>query len=135
MNGIKHDTPHAASAAANAPSNLSEKALPPIQGALHSAQKAAKDAVGSARDATSSSSLTTEYPVPQSHPDSQIADYVLVFQHIAKKYLRSSTKVPAAERSKIAAELAAPPSARPTGGALRLPPRRALHPASPAALL
>lgn len=104
MNGIKHDTPHGASAAANAPSNLSEKALPPIQGALHSAHKAAKDAVGSARDATSSSSLTTEYPVPQSHPDSQIADYVLVFQHIAKKYLRSSTKVPAAERSKIAAE-------------------------------
>ncbi|CBQ69260.1 related to IST2-Plasma membrane protein that may be involved in osmotolerance [Sporisorium reilianum SRZ2] len=106
MNGVKHDvssggppaTPpkmSSSSSSSGIAASLSEKALPPIQGALHSAKQAANQLV----DSTSS-----EYPLPQSHPDSQIADYVLVFQHIAKKYLRSSAKVPASERAKIAAE-------------------------------
>ncbi|SPO29722.1 related to IST2 - Plasma membrane protein that may be involved in osmotolerance [Ustilago trichophora] len=115
MNGVKHDMTAAAptpppkqssssmksdSAGATA-SSISEKALPPIQGALHSAKQNAKDLIDTSSFNTSAS---TEYPIPQSHPDSQIADYVLVFQHIAKKYLRASAKVPASERTKVAAE-------------------------------
>ncbi|CDS01550.1 related to IST2-Plasma membrane protein that may be involved in osmotolerance [Sporisorium scitamineum] len=91
-------------------SSFSEEALPPIQGALESAKQGATDLVDSTStvkstcSSTASHSASSEYPLPQSHPDSQIADYALVFQHIAKKYLRSSTKVPASERAKIAAE-------------------------------
>lgn len=116
MNGIKHDVssassggppptppkqPHSESVPAAAPS-ISEKALPPIGGAITSVKQGARKVTSSAHQLTSSSS--EEYPVPQSHPDSQIADYVLVFQHIPKKFLRASAKVPASERSKIAAE-------------------------------
>lgn len=117
MNGIKHDLPTSSSSggpavpskqtssAAGALNTASEKALPPIQGALTSVKQSAQDLAGSARQATSNtSSDVSEYPVPQSHPDSQVADYVLVFQHISKKHLRSSTKVPASERAKIASE-------------------------------
>lgn len=104
MNGVTHDSPSAApaippkqsssSSTGQTASNLSEKALPPIQCAVHSVKQGVKDVVDP----------SSEYPVPQSTPDSQIADYVLVFQHISKKHLRSSTKVPASERAKIAAE-------------------------------
>ena len=106
MNGVKHDVPASLAPApppkststtsvAESASSISEKALPPIQAALDSAKQGTKDLVDSSN---------SEYPLPQSHPDSQIADYVLVFQHVAKKHLRSRTKVPASERAKIAAE-------------------------------
>ncbi|SPO30830.1 related to IST2 - Plasma membrane protein that may be involved in osmotolerance [Ustilago trichophora] len=118
MNGIKHDMTAAAPApppkqpssgvtdsVGAAASSISEKALPPIQGALDSVKKSAKDLIDTSSSThTTNNSGSTEYPIPQSHADSQIADYVLVFQHIAKKYLRASVKVPASERSKVAAE-------------------------------
>lgn len=122
MNGIKLDAPAAPSPPRKQPSggadsegaaasSVSEKALPPIQGALHSAKQGAVGLADSARRITSSgdknsfsSSAAAEYPVPQSHPDTQVADYVLVFQHVAKKYLRASVKVPASEKAKIASE-------------------------------
>lgn len=121
MNGVKHDqsgappTPSkrwssglAENVGAGA-SSVSEKAPPPIQGALDSAKRSAKQVVDSAssiniKSGSISHSASAEYPVPQSHPESQIADYVLVFQHVAKKYAGASAKVPESEKAKIAAE-------------------------------
>lgn len=94
MNGIKHDAPPPTPPKQSSSAAAQEKALPPIE-------NAARVLVGSA---STSSLHGKEYPLPQSHPDSQIADYVLVFQHIARKYLRAGAKVPASEREKIAAE-------------------------------
>ena len=99
MNGIKHDKPETPpSPPPKQPSagTLTEKALPPIEGALHSAKQVLSS--------TAAGKGAGEYLVPQSHADTQVADYVLVFQHVPKKYLRASAKVPASERAKIAAE-------------------------------
>ncbi|PWY99963.1 hypothetical protein BCV70DRAFT_217012 [Testicularia cyperi] len=129
MNGIKHDSAPSPppKASLSAPSNsaggspggisgvaatISEKALPPIQGAAKSVSDAAKSVTtGSGGGTTTTTSSTTisekdqgSYPIPHSTADSQLADYVLVFQHVAKKYLRASAKVPALERASIASE-------------------------------
>ncbi|SPC67836.1 related to IST2 - Plasma membrane protein that may be involved in osmotolerance [Ustilago sp. UG-2017b] len=107
MNGIKKDRP--ASTSSSGGPNVSpkpssgatgtvgaaaEKARAPIQGA--------QELATFARQATASGQ--TEYPIPQSQPGTQIADYVLVFQHISRKHLRSSTKVAASERTRIGTE-------------------------------
>ncbi|GAC96041.1 plasma membrane stress response protein [Pseudozyma hubeiensis SY62] len=121
MNGVKHDAASGGGVPATPPkpkstasladsvgataSSISEKALPPIQDAVSSVQKSAQSLVDSASSTTiKSTSSSSEYPIPQSHADSQIADYVLVFQHVAKKYLRANAKVPASEKAKIASE-------------------------------
>ena len=99
MNGIKHDKPDTAPSLPpkqTSAATLTEKALPPIEGALHSAKQIL--------NSTAAGKGAGEYPVPQSHADTQVADYVLVFQHVPKKYLRAHAKVPSSERAKIAAE-------------------------------
>lgn len=94
MNGItaSHSTPNSGDGplakVAGAASVVTEKALPSLQNAAKS---------------VSSGGNASDYPVP--HPSgAQLADYVLVFQHIAKKYLRAKLKVPTTERAQIAAE-------------------------------
>ncbi|EPQ26758.1 uncharacterized protein PFL1_05737 [Pseudozyma flocculosa PF-1] len=94
---------------------LSDRLVPAISGAATSLTETASAATASvksglspqAQAATShqrASPPPPQQPVPHSRADSQLADYVLVFQAIAKKHIRSKTKVQATERAEVTDE-------------------------------